>query len=229
MISAIGSDGERAVELRVRVKGLGLGSIETNIGVEIAGTRDCLRAQSYGLGVGGGWPSDRAMFIGARVQTGNRPHQRRGFSVDVGVPVVGADGLAMDLVVIQLHVERGLNVGHRAARSHEKVIRSDLHHFQVVAFEKLLDALGFLRRGRKTRRELGPAQEFSILRRVRIVKFAGQSIELGAIMNIQPDADLDGLGGILASENLCGRDIRRGVVGDELSARRKRRYCQACE
>ena len=169
------------------------------------------------------------MFIGARVQTGNRPHQRRGFSVDVGVPVVGADGLAMDLVVIQLHVERGLNVGHRAARSHEKVIRSDLHHFQVVAFEKLLDALGFLRRGRKTRRELGPAQEFSILRRVRIVKFAGQSIELGAIMNIQPDADLDGLGGILASENLCGRDIRRGVVGNELSARRKRRYCQACE
>ena len=137
----------------------------------------------------------------------------------MGVAVIGAKGFAINLVVVEMHLESGFHVGHGAARSHEKVLRTNLYHVQVMLFEKLLDNFGFRSRRRKARRELGTGQKSTIMRRGSIVKLVCQSIELAGIVRIQPDANLNGLGRVRASEALCGKDVARCVVRDGQSTR----------
>ena len=128
-----------------------------------------------------------------------------------------------------MHLERGFHVGHGAARSHEKVLGTNLHHAQVVLFEKLLDNPGFRRRRRKARRELGAGEKLTIMRRGSIVKLVCQSIELAGIVRIQPDTDVNDLSRVLASEALRGKYVAGCVVCNSQSTRRKRWPGRACE
>ena len=158
------------------------------------------------------------MLILAIVQTGNSHHQRRGSPVHVRITVIGTDGLAQHLVVVELHVERVLNLAHRPSCPYEEVIRTNTDHFQVVRFEELLDRFRLLRRRRKPRRNLRPVQEVTIVGRCAVVELLCQCVEFTAVMRVQPDTDLNDLRRLLRPEVLCRVYVSGCVVRDQPSA-----------
>ena len=168
------------------------------------------------------------MFELARIQPGDGHDQGCGGSGHHRIAVIGSDGLVADLIVVERNVKRPLDVGHRSACSHEEVVGTNLDYLQIVRLKEICDDFGLGSRRCKARCDLRPVKEVTIVGRIRIVEIAGQRVEVGLVVGIQPDADLDRLGGILRPEIFRGGDIARCVVSDELFAHR-RAGTQACQ
>jgi hypothetical protein len=62
----------------------------------------------------------------------------------------------------------------------------------------------------------------AVVGRSAIVKLLGERIESGAIVQIEPDTDFDGLGRIFGAELFGSRDEGGCVMRNELSGRRIR-------
>src|SRR5439155_4427161 len=73
------------------------------------------------------------------IQTGNSSHKGRSRAVDVGIAIVGAHRLARDQIVVEDHMESGLNIAHGSPGANEHVIRTDLEHLEVARCKEFLD------------------------------------------------------------------------------------------
>ena len=144
------------------------------------------------------------------VESGNGPHQSSGSAIDVRITIVGADCLAVHLVVVEGNVEGGLHIADGATRPDEEVVGADGDDFEIVGFEKFANGGGFLRGGSEAD-QVGVLEPVAVVGRSAIVKLLGERIESGAIVQIEPDTDFDGLGRIFGAE-LLAVETKVGVL-----------------
>ena len=90
-------------------------------------------------------------------------HQRGCRSVDVWVAGVRPQDLVAHLVIVQLDVESILDIGDCAPRPNIKIVGTDTDNLHVMRLEKVLNDLGFRRRGRKPGRNVGAFQPVAIV------------------------------------------------------------------
>src|SRR3984957_1882912 len=89
----------------------------------------------------------RGMLECGSVESGNGPHQGSGSALDVRITIVGADSLAVHLVIVEGNVEGGLHIADGATRPDEEVVGADGDDFEIVGFEKFANRGGFPRGG----------------------------------------------------------------------------------
>ena len=82
------------------------------------------------------------MLVLARIQSGDGPNQRCGGSGHHRIAVIGADGLVVDLVVVERNVKRPLDIGHRSACPHEEVVGISLDYLQIIRLKEICDEFG---------------------------------------------------------------------------------------
>src|SRR5580704_2708204 len=103
------------------------------------------------------------MLESSTVESGDSLHEGRGGPAYVGIAGVRYQHLAVHLIIVQLDVKSTLHIGDRAARPNIKIVGADTDDLQVVRLEKVLNCLGFRRRGRKPGSDVGTLQPVAIV------------------------------------------------------------------
>jgi hypothetical protein len=86
-----------------------------------------------------------------------------------GLHITRPHSLSADLVVIEIYIKRALDVCRRAAGPNEEVVRTDLHHFEILCLEELLDDLDLCRARSEACRDLLALEPVAVIGRCRIV------------------------------------------------------------
>src|SRR5579862_4213397 len=153
----------------------------------------------------------------AAVESGNCLHQRRGGTFDVRVTGIGSECFSARLIFVELNVEGRFDVGDRPLGTYVEVVGTDAQDLQIVRLEKILNRLRLRGRGCKARGDVGTLQPASVIGGMRVVYADCQTVQLGAVAWVQPDAYFDGLRGIGRTQVLGGGNVGRRVMGDELA------------
>src|SRR5580692_1705012 len=96
------------------------------------------------------------------VESGDSLHEGCGGPAYVWIAGVCHQHLAVHLVIVQLDVKSALDSGDCASRPNIKIVGADTDDLQVVRLEKVLNCLGFRRRGRKPGSDVGTLQPVAI-------------------------------------------------------------------
>src|ERR1700675_2760087 len=103
------------------------------------------------------------MLEPSTVESGDSLHEGCGGPGYVWIAGVRHQHLAVHLIIVQLDVESILAIADRASRPNIKIVGADTDDLQVVRLEKVLNCLGFRRRGRKPGSDVGTLQPVAIV------------------------------------------------------------------
>src|SRR5208283_2113260 len=177
-------------------------------------------SRNRAFGSAGNRSLHQGMLILAGVQPRHRTYQGSRSSVDVGIAVVGADYFSQHLVLIELNAKCLFNITDGSTGAYISVVWASSDHLEVVGLKEALDRLRFRSRGHKPGSKVFRLEPVPIVRRGTIIELLRKRIEFRAIVNIEPDADLDGLRWILGAKALRRGDKAWCIVGDHVTADR---------